>query len=133
MHNTAAYAQRKVRKEAGSEPVAKSLKFRRLSAFGCACGQARSEESISSVTVNEPIGAIARLQLGPAYALAGDSAKARAAYQHFLALWQHADPDIPHLQTREGGVCEPAVVHGDGIEAMGTRKSACAHSERRAR
>jgi hypothetical protein len=27
----------------------------------------------------------------------GDSTKARAAYQDFLTLWKHADPDIPIL------------------------------------
>jgi hypothetical protein len=27
----------------------------------------------------------------------GDSAKARTAYQDFLALWKDADPDIPSL------------------------------------
>ncbi len=44
---------------------------------------------------NGPIGALAHLGLGRAYALAGDTAKARAAYQGFLALWKDADTDIP--------------------------------------
>jgi eukaryotic-like serine/threonine-protein kinase len=50
------------------------------------------------VVVNNPIGALAHLGLGRAYALAGDRAKAEAAYRDFLALWQNADPDIPILQ-----------------------------------
>ena len=37
------------------------------------------------------------LQLGRAYAMAGDTAKAKAAYQDFLTLWKDADPDIPIL------------------------------------
>ena len=37
------------------------------------------------------------LQLGRAYALAGDAAKSRTAYQDFFALWKDADPDIPVL------------------------------------
>jgi len=50
------------------------------------------------VVVNDPIGALAHLGLGRAYALAGDSAKAKTAYQDFFALWKNADPDIPILQ-----------------------------------
>ncbi len=49
------------------------------------------------VAVNCPLAALARLQLGRAYALAGDSIKARASYQEFFALWKDADPDIPVL------------------------------------
>ena len=37
------------------------------------------------------------LQIGRAYAMQGDTAKARAAYQDFLTLWKDADPDIPIL------------------------------------
>jgi hypothetical protein len=44
--------------------------------------------------LNEPIGALAHLQIGRAYALQGNAAKAKAAYQDFLALWKAADPDI---------------------------------------
>jgi len=47
------------------------------------------------VVQNEPIGALAHLGLGRAYVLSGDTAKAKAAYQDFLALWKDADPDIP--------------------------------------
>jgi len=45
-----------------------------------------------------PWGALAHLGLARAYALQGDTAKARAAYQDFLALWKDADPDIPILK-----------------------------------
>jgi hypothetical protein len=47
---------------------------------------------------NEPIGALAYLQLGRAYALSGDDTKARSAYQDFLSLWKNADPDVPILK-----------------------------------
>jgi hypothetical protein len=47
------------------------------------------------IVFNDPIGALARLQLGRALVLAGDSIKARGAYQEFLTLWKDADPDIP--------------------------------------
>ena len=45
----------------------------------------------------DPIGALAHLGLGRAYAMQGDTAKTKAAYQDFLALWKDADPDIPVL------------------------------------
>jgi len=49
------------------------------------------------VDLNFPLGALAHLGLARAYALQGDTAKARAAYQDFLTLWKDADPDIPIL------------------------------------
>jgi tetratricopeptide (TPR) repeat protein len=49
------------------------------------------------VVVNGPIGALAHLGLGHAYALQGDTAKARVAYQDFFGLWKDADPDVPIL------------------------------------
>jgi hypothetical protein len=47
------------------------------------------------VVLNFPICALAHLQIGRAYAMQGDTAKAKAAYQDFLTLWKDADPDIP--------------------------------------
>ena len=49
------------------------------------------------VAVSCPLGALARLQLGRAYALQGDTIRSRAAYQDFLTLWKDADADIPIL------------------------------------
>ncbi len=45
----------------------------------------------------DPIGVLAHLQLGRAFALAGDPAKSRTAYQDFLTLWNDADPNVPIL------------------------------------
>jgi tetratricopeptide (TPR) repeat protein len=52
----------------------------------------------SRVVGNEPIGALAHLGLGRAYALSSDSTKAKTAYQDFFALWKNADPDVPILK-----------------------------------
>ena len=38
------------------------------------------------------------MQLGRTFALMGDKAKAKAAYQQFLTLWKDADSDIPILK-----------------------------------
>ena len=45
-----------------------------------------------------PEHSLAKLGLGRAYVMTGDTAKARAAYQDFLALWKDADPDVPILK-----------------------------------
>ncbi len=50
------------------------------------------------ITLNRPPGALAHLSLARAYALSGDTAKARTAYHDFFALWKDADPDIPILK-----------------------------------
>jgi eukaryotic-like serine/threonine-protein kinase len=46
-----------------------------------------------------PLYSLARLGVGRAYALQGDTPKARAAYQDFFALWKDADPDVPVLKA----------------------------------
>jgi eukaryotic-like serine/threonine-protein kinase len=51
-----------------------------------------------AVVTNDLLGALTHLQLGRAYVMAGDTAKAKAAYQDFLTLWKDADPDIPILK-----------------------------------
>jgi serine/threonine protein kinase/tetratricopeptide (TPR) repeat protein len=50
------------------------------------------------VVENFPLGALAHLGLARAYAISGDIAKARTAYQDFFAIWKDADPDIPILK-----------------------------------
>jgi hypothetical protein len=48
--------------------------------------------------VGDPIGVLAHLQLGRAYAMQGNNTKAKIAYQDFLTLWKDADPNIPVLK-----------------------------------
>ncbi|MGC2329844.1 MAG: winged helix-turn-helix domain-containing protein [Candidatus Acidiferrales bacterium] len=68
------------------------------------------------VVQNEPIGALAHLEIARGYALEARSAqgtdadaaraKARAAYQDFLKLWKDADPDIPILKQAKAEYAE---------------------------
>jgi DNA-binding winged helix-turn-helix (wHTH) protein/tetratricopeptide (TPR) repeat protein len=55
----------------------------------------------SGAIQNEPIGPLARLGLGRASALMGDTDKAKSAYKEFLALWKDADTDIPILKEAQ--------------------------------
>jgi eukaryotic-like serine/threonine-protein kinase len=63
-----------------------------------AAGEFQKFVSHPGITVNCPLGALARLQLGRAYALSGDAPKARTAYLDFLTLWKDADPNVPVLK-----------------------------------
>jgi serine/threonine protein kinase/tetratricopeptide (TPR) repeat protein len=53
------------------------------------------------IVASDPIGALAHLQLGRAFALSGDKTKAKTSYQDFFTLWKDADSDIPILQQAE--------------------------------
>ena len=54
----------------------------------------------------DPIGALAHLQLGRAFALSGDLVKSKTAYQDFLSLWNDADPDIPIFKQAKAEYAE---------------------------
>jgi serine/threonine protein kinase/tetratricopeptide (TPR) repeat protein len=51
------------------------------------------------IVKNCPQGALAILQLARAQTLSGETKAARKSYQDFLALWNHADPDVPILKN----------------------------------
>jgi tetratricopeptide (TPR) repeat protein len=51
-----------------------------------------------TLVANNPLFVLAHLQIGRAYAMQGETAKAKAAYQDFFTLWRDADPDIPILR-----------------------------------
>jgi serine/threonine protein kinase/tetratricopeptide (TPR) repeat protein len=59
------------------------------------------------LVVNYPLASLARLGLARAYALSGDTAKAKATYQDFLKLWKDADPDIPVLKEAKAEYAKP--------------------------
>ena len=58
------------------------------------------------ILVSDPVGALAHLQLARAFALSGDTAKAKTAYQDFLTLWKDADADIPVLKQAKAGYAQ---------------------------
>ena len=63
-----------------------------------AAGEFQKMLDHKGVLQNFVIASLVHLQIGRAYVMAGDTAKAKAAYQDFLALWKDADPDIPILK-----------------------------------
>jgi eukaryotic-like serine/threonine-protein kinase len=50
------------------------------------------------LVLSDPIGALANLEMGRAYARMGETAKAKSAYQAFLTIWKDADQDLPVLK-----------------------------------
>ena len=52
----------------------------------------------SNLTVNYPLGALARLGIARSYARTGEIEKSRKAYAEFLGLWKDSDPHLPILQ-----------------------------------
>lgn len=65
---------------------------------GAAAGEFQKFVNHRGVVLNFPLGALAFLGLGRAYALSGETAGARANYEDFFAIWKDADPDIPVLK-----------------------------------
>ncbi len=63
-----------------------------------AAAEFRHVLSQPGLLLGDPVGAVAQLQLARAYAMQGDTANAKQAYQDFLTLWKDADPDIPILK-----------------------------------
>ena len=59
--------------------------------------------------LNDPIGPMARLQLGRALTASGDRTRSAAVYEDLLALWKDADPDMPILQQAHTEYSQAAV------------------------
>lgn len=66
-----------------------------------AAGEFRKIISRRGLVMEDPVDAVARLQLARALAASGDTAGARAAYQDFLTLWKQADADVPLLKQAQ--------------------------------
>ncbi len=50
------------------------------------------------IVLNSPLSPLSQLGLAQSYLDAGEPARARTAYEQFVALWKAADPDIPILK-----------------------------------
>ena len=61
------------------------------------------------IVINEPIGALAHVQLGRAYAISGDAAKAKNCLPRLLRPLERRRPRHPHPEGSQGGVCEAAI------------------------
>jgi eukaryotic-like serine/threonine-protein kinase len=66
-----------------------------------AAGEFQKVLALKSLDPGRPVISLANFGLARAYAMQGDKAKARVAYQDFLALWKDADPDIPLLKEAQ--------------------------------
>ena len=62
------------------------------------------------VVLEDPMGALARLQLARAWTMAGDVGKAKTAYEELLRLWKDADPAIPCGKRSPCGIRQVAVI-----------------------
>ncbi len=62
------------------------------------------------IVISDPVGAMARLELGRSYAMAGDGAKAKAAYEDFLGAMEGRGRGCSGAEAGEAGVCAAALV-----------------------
>jgi tetratricopeptide (TPR) repeat protein len=85
-------------------PAKSVVLFARAMAYKQAERYPEALEDLQKVQELRPFGpdflaTVALLETGRVYTRQGDTAKARIAYQNFLAAWKDADPDIPLLRT----------------------------------
>ena len=66
-----------------------------------ATGEFRKILNDRALVWSDPVGVTARLQIARALVAAGDTEKAKHAYQEFLTLWKDADLDLPILKQAQ--------------------------------
>jgi len=77
----------------------RGLAYLRVSRAPEAAAEFEKIVAARGAVLNHPIGALAHLQRARAYVAAGDRARAREAYNRFLALWNNADARLPLLSA----------------------------------
>jgi tetratricopeptide (TPR) repeat protein len=73
----------------------RGLAYSRLGRYREAAAEFQKVLDHPGITLNDPIGPVARLELARALSACGDSGGAASVYQDLLALWQDADADTP--------------------------------------
>jgi len=76
----------------------RGLAYSRLGRHDQAAAEFQKILDHSGITLNDPIGPMARLQLARALSASGNRAKSAAAYRDLMNIWQDADPDLPVVQ-----------------------------------
>ena len=82
----------------GVPPYLRGLAYLKMKQGGQAAAEFQKIVDHKGSMGTSPYLSLAKLGLGRAYALSGDTAKARTAYQDFFAAWKDADPDVPILK-----------------------------------
>ena len=82
----------------GIPPYLRGLAYLKMKQGSSAAAEFQKILDHKGVMGPSPYYALAKLGLGRAFAVAGDGAKARTAYQDFFAMWKDADPDVPILK-----------------------------------
>ncbi len=76
----------------------RGLAYFQLGRYGEAACEFQRILDHPGLTLNDPIGPMARLQLARALSASGDCAKSAVVYKVVLALWEDADLDVPVLK-----------------------------------
>jgi len=76
----------------------RGVAYSRLGRHREAAGEFQRILDHPGLTLSDPIGPMARLQLARALSASGDRAKSAVVYKDLLALWKDADPDVPVSQ-----------------------------------
>ena len=79
-------------------PFVRGLAYLKAGDGASATGEFQKILTLSNFAPTDLLLTFARLGMARAYAMQGDTAKAKSAYQDLLAFWKDADPDLPILK-----------------------------------
>jgi len=79
-------------------PYVRGLAYLKAGDGASAAGEFQKILTLSNFAPTDLLLTFARLRVARAYAMQGDTAKAKSAYQDLLAFWKDADSDLPILK-----------------------------------